>query len=277
MNNNLKNYSAQPDPSVWQNINGTMRRTKLRRQIIGATCGAAIVAAAIVAVVLWPHPVQNETVKTSMPVVAQQTVEPVQAEAESATAVATTPVVINQVQPAEHQPEVVSVVSNESTVAAHEVVVAPVAKEKPVSVAAPVVKTVVSAPVSRQEEQKEAVADPVSPVVADNTPVVKSPKVAKQEDTIMWFPNIFAPASGEPEVSTFRAHLSTDAGSVTNFKMSIFSRSGQMVFHTTDINQSWDGTYKGSILPQGTYVYVVVYTDKDKLQHQRKGTITLIR
>lgn len=290
MNNNLKNHSIQPDPSVWENISDTLRRTKLRRQIVGGACGAAIVAAAIVAVVLWPRPVQDASVTTTLPVVAQQMtqpVQPVQAAAEpvqaAADAVEQTPrpaAEAGQVQAVGCQPDVVVAKEGEPRPMAREAFSAPAADTKPVVAAvaaAPVAKPVTAAPANRQEDHSVAEPAPVGSEVVVQTPADKSPKVAKQEDTIMWFPNIFAPASGEPEISTFRAHLSTGAGSVSNFKMSIFNRAGQMVFRTTDINQTWDGTYKGSLLPQGAYVYVAVYTDQDGLQHQRKGVVTLVR
>ncbi|MGZ3819443.1 MAG: T9SS type B sorting domain-containing protein [Mucilaginibacter sp.] len=39
--------------------------------------------------------------------------------------------------------------------------------------------------------------------------------------------------------------------------MQIYNRSGQKVFQSTGYPKSWDGTYKGSPLPEGTYYYVI--------------------
>ena len=124
------------------------------------------------------------------------------------------------------------------------------------------------------------------PVVAESEAaaapaVAPSPKVTSPngmiEDTILWVPNAFAPASDDPSIATFRAHLNKPEVSILNYRITIFNRSGHQVFHSTDINQVWDGTYKGRPLPQAGYVYVIYYVDKDGLTHQRKGTVALIR
>lgn len=97
------------------------------------------------------------------------------------------------------------------------------------------------------------------------------------EDTILWVPNAFAPSSDNPDITTFRARLNQSGASVANYRIRIFNRQGHLVFHSIDINQAWDGTYKGRALPQGGYVYVIRYVDRDGLIHQRKGTVALIR
>ena len=57
----------------------------------------------------------------------------------------------------------------------------------------------------------------------------------------------------------------------------IFNRFGQVVFETTDINQGWDGTFKGKPQPMETYTYVVqVLTHEDKVL-SKTGSIRLLR
>jgi hypothetical protein len=50
-----------------------------------------------------------------------------------------------------------------------------------------------------------------------------------------------------------------------------------VVFSTTDINQGWDGTYKGVLSPMDVYAYTldVEFTDGKKLR--KTGDITLLR
>jgi gliding motility-associated-like protein len=57
----------------------------------------------------------------------------------------------------------------------------------------------------------------------------------------------------------------------------IYNRWGQVVFSTTDINQGWDGTYKGVLSPMDVYAYTldVEFTDGKKLR--KTGDITLLR
>lgn len=63
---------------------------------------------------------------------------------------------------------------------------------------------------------------------------------------------------------------------ITEFRMSIFNRWGQLMFETDDINNRWDGTtVGGNPCPDGTYFYVVnAKTKRGDLN--RNGTITLI-
>ena len=47
------------------------------------------------------------------------------------------------------------------------------------------------------------------------------------------------------------------------FKMEIFSRSGQLLFTSDDINQGWDGRKEGKkeICPTGIYIYNIEVVD----------------
>lgn len=88
-------------------------------------------------------------------------------------------------------------------------------------------------------------------------------------------PNIFLPESGDEELGRFRVR----SGAITDFEMEIYNRSGERVFHVTDIDIPWDGTCAGSPCPQGTYVYHIRYRiPKLSLGWQSKtGTVTLVR
>lgn len=56
----------------------------------------------------------------------------------------------------------------------------------------------------------------------------------------------------------------------------IFDRWGAVIFRTTDINEGWDGTYKGGILQTGAYIYLITgLVDNKKITV--KGTVALLR
>lgn len=57
----------------------------------------------------------------------------------------------------------------------------------------------------------------------------------------------------------------------------IYNRWGKMVFETTVIEEGWDGTYKGQIQPQGTYVWQLQATTIYGEKITKQGTIVLIR
>ena len=61
------------------------------------------------------------------------------------------------------------------------------------------------------------------------------------------------------------------------YRLQIFNRNGEMVFKSTNINQKWDGVYKGVKQPSSVFVYLIEYKDLQNKPHQQKGTLTLIR
>ena len=67
---------------------------------------------------------------------------------------------------------------------------------------------------------------------------------------------------------------------VNRYKMSIYNRWGQIIYETTDINNSWDGTYQGSPCMLGAYVYRIVYEEFGQQPMESKvveGTVMLVR
>ncbi len=64
---------------------------------------------------------------------------------------------------------------------------------------------------------------------------------------------------------------------ITNYKMQIYSRWGQVVFETRDYNKGWDGNYQGQMQQNGTYVYFISFTDPDGIEIMKTGTLLLIR
>lgn len=66
---------------------------------------------------------------------------------------------------------------------------------------------------------------------------------------------------------------------IRNFEMYIFDRWGMEVYHTTDINQGWNGTMHGSssISQEDVYVYRIIVTDSRGEQHSYVGNVTLLK
>lgn len=62
-----------------------------------------------------------------------------------------------------------------------------------------------------------------------------------------------------------------------SFEMEIFDRWGRLLFSTNDPEEYWDGTYEGSDMPSGTYVYEISYIDCLYQPQLANGTITLVR
>jgi gliding motility-associated-like protein len=65
---------------------------------------------------------------------------------------------------------------------------------------------------------------------------------------------------------------------VSSLHLKIFNRWGELVFETRDKANGWDGTYRGKYAPNGTYIYLLEYTDPTSVQPQNlKGSFVLFR
>lgn len=65
--------------------------------------------------------------------------------------------------------------------------------------------------------------------------------------------------------------------SSTVFTFYIYNRYGQLVFSTSDPYQKWDGKLKGKPSPNGAYIWMMTYKNRDGFIQTDKGTVMLIR
>ena len=64
---------------------------------------------------------------------------------------------------------------------------------------------------------------------------------------------------------------------IHDFKMSIYNRSGEVIFETNDALKGWDGTWHGKPQETGTYIWYISLTDYEGNKSANKGVVTLIR
>lgn len=64
---------------------------------------------------------------------------------------------------------------------------------------------------------------------------------------------------------------------IPEFTMAVYTRWGEMIFYTKDIEQGWDGTYKDQPAQEGVYAWKIIYLDATNKYHQLTGTVTLVR
>ena len=88
----------------------------------------------------------------------------------------------------------------------------------------------------------------------------------------LYIPNSFTP-NGEDPNNIFRAK----GVYIREFHMEIFDRWGELIFESKDINDGWDGYYKGRPAQIGTYVYRVSYVGTSGVRQFKLGKVTLIR
>ena len=88
-------------------------------------------------------------------------------------------------------------------------------------------------------------------------------------------PNAFRPESDIELNREFKVFAEPD-DRISNYKMQIFNRWGEVVFESTDIYKGWDGTQNGQSCNQGVYVWTVIFTSNDETI-TNKGVVTLVK
>jgi gliding motility-associated-like protein len=71
--------------------------------------------------------------------------------------------------------------------------------------------------------------------------------------------------------------LITTGNCLTSANAQVFNRYGAKVFGSDDYKNTWDGTYKGKPLPDGTYYYVISYKLINGQTVFLKGDLTILR
>ena len=88
----------------------------------------------------------------------------------------------------------------------------------------------------------------------------------------VYIPNSFTP-NGDGRNEVFNA----SGDYISTFDMKIFDRWGNLVYHSTNFENGWNGTKNGTYLQEDVYVYVISVTDPQKNPYSYNGTVTLIR
>lgn len=89
----------------------------------------------------------------------------------------------------------------------------------------------------------------------------------------LWAPNVFTPS----QESNNRFELSSVG--IAEGVLEIYDRQGNLLYHTDDYRQGWDGKCGGRPMPQAAYVWLLRYntTYFPNRWQTRVGTVTLVR
>lgn len=92
-------------------------------------------------------------------------------------------------------------------------------------------------------------------------------------DALVFVPNAFTPNNdGKNE----RFYVRTKGLKRLDF-FKVYTRTGQLVFETTNVDDGWDGTFKGLALPPGVFSYYAQATCSGDEKIEFVGNVTLIR
>lgn len=88
---------------------------------------------------------------------------------------------------------------------------------------------------------------------------------------------IYIPNTFTPDGDKFNNVFSIMSYGLESLELHIFDRWGELIFTSNDINGGWDGTYKGSPIQDGTYVWKVNAIAKNGEKLKKVGHVSVIR
>lgn len=91
---------------------------------------------------------------------------------------------------------------------------------------------------------------------------------------LTYIPNAFCPAGAGKN----RVFMPVNSFvTMENYHMYIYSREGNLLFHSNHPEVGWNGSYNGTVLPGGCYIYKITYTYGADGEFEAVGTVTLVR
>jgi gliding motility-associated-like protein len=99
-----------------------------------------------------------------------------------------------------------------------------------------------------------------------------SDNIAVYYDPIIYIPNTFTPDDDE-----FNQGFRVYGSNITEFTLEIYDRWGELIYMIYDFDDYWDGSYKGRVCQDGTYVWKLTYTDFQNRKEIKTGHVNLLR
>ena len=106
-----------------------------------------------------------------------------------------------------------------------------------------------------------------------DTIFLKSNIACIEKETIIYIPNAINPKSDNYENREFKPK----ADFLQDYKMTIFSKRGEIIFETTEISKGWDGyNRQGNLCQKDTYAFIITYKTAQGKKSVKKGYVNLV-
>jgi len=87
---------------------------------------------------------------------------------------------------------------------------------------------------------------------------------------------VFPPNAFTPDGDGINDIFEIKGVGIKKYNVKIFSRWGELVFESNNIEEHWDGRINGQIVPKGSYAYQIAYTSVLDKNIYKRGTVTVI-
>ncbi len=95
--------------------------------------------------------------------------------------------------------------------------------------------------------------------------------------TLIKEPHLFYPKAFTPNGDNLNDTFKVFGEFIVSFELKIFNRWGELLFTTNNFESGWDGRFKGTLQPEGTYTFVANLTDLAGRTFKRSGSVVLLR
>jgi gliding motility-associated-like protein len=103
----------------------------------------------------------------------------------------------------------------------------------------------------------------------------RSNEVKAVQQPKVFIPTAFDPSSNINENNTFypRGQFITSK----QYLFQVYNRWGELIFETEELNDGWNGGYKGQAAPMGVYTYYFRFETASGELFEKRGTVTLLK
>ncbi|MFT5725070.1 MAG: gliding motility-associated-like protein, partial [Bacteroidia bacterium] len=97
------------------------------------------------------------------------------------------------------------------------------------------------------------------------------------EDCIDVHSWLYVPNAFSPNQDGLNDEFVTPGWYIKEYHITIYNRWGEKLFESNSLYNSWDGTYKGEVVENEAYLYIIQSTGIDNIKRGYRGTVTVIR
>ena len=90
-------------------------------------------------------------------------------------------------------------------------------------------------------------------------------------------PRLYAPNAFTPNADGLNDNFVPAGIYIADYNLQIFDRWGALIFESNDLNDTWDGTYRGKPCQEGVFVWKIDARGFDDTEIKLTGTVTLYR
>ncbi|WMJ71929.1 PKD domain-containing protein [Cytophagaceae bacterium ABcell3] len=93
-------------------------------------------------------------------------------------------------------------------------------------------------------------------------------------------PRLFVGNAFSPDGDGINDLFTVHSAFIGDYQMLIFNRWGEIIFESRDVNEFWDGNYRGEPMPVGVYPWIIIYegiAEEYRGPYKKEGSVTIIR